>query len=82
MTASSPTWPQVIENEWLNDSLSDDVARRLIALELALIDRRARRQLRREIKQGQRDFAWAGDPAWARAEAATNAWLCNARTAR
>ena len=56
--------------------LDSDTMRRVAALELALADRRVRRRLRREIRQGQRNFAWAStDPLWVRAEAAFNAWL-------
>ena len=63
-------------DEHLNAEQYDDLARRVAALEVALTDRRVRRRLRREIRQGQRNFAWAStDPLWVRAEAAFNAWL-------
>jgi hypothetical protein len=78
-STSGPTWRQAIELELLDDSLHDDMALRVAALELALVDRRARRRLRRQIRQGQRDFAWVGDPAWVRAEAVNNAWLVRSR---
>ena len=71
------TWPPLIALERSIDDLASDTSRRVAMLELALIDRRLRRQLRREIRQGQSDFSWASqDPVWVRAEAVNNAWLC------
>ena len=64
----------------LIDSLMSDTELRVIQLELALCSGSARRRLRREIRRGQADFAWAGaDPVYRRLEAATNAWLCWSR---
>jgi hypothetical protein len=40
--------------------------RRLAALEEALVSRRARRRLRRELSNGARKFAWAGPSFYAR----------------
>jgi hypothetical protein len=73
---AGPTWRQAIEAELLDASLDQDLSMRVSALELALCSRRARRRLIRQIRRGQRDFAWAGpDPVWVRAEAVNNAWL-------
>ena len=66
-------------DEHLNAELYDDLARRVALLEVALIDRRTRRSLRRKLRQGQRDFAWVGNPADARAEAAFNEQLSSGR---
>lgn len=77
---SSPTWAQAHQHEELTDSIADAVEHRIVMLELALVDRRVRRQLRREIRKGQRDFAWAGsDPVARRMEATFNAWLSRPR---
>ncbi|HUC27847.1 MAG TPA: hypothetical protein VMA73_34555 [Streptosporangiaceae bacterium] len=51
--------------------------RRLAALEEALVSRRARRRLRRELSHGARRFAWAGPSFYARRiEAIGNEILC------
>ena len=60
---SGPTWPQALQYEQVNDRLDEALQRRVAMLELALVDRRIRRRLRRVIRQGQRDFAWAADDA-------------------
>jgi 3-phenylpropionate/cinnamic acid dioxygenase small subunit len=70
------TMRQLIQYEMVSDRLNDDTALRVAELALALISWRARRQLRRRIRRGQADFAWAGpDPIARRTEAANNAWL-------
>ena len=49
-----PTWYDVNTLSLLDDSLTDMLERRIIALEEALVSRRARRRLRREIRQADR----------------------------
>jgi hypothetical protein len=64
--------------QYLDDSWDDAVHKRLVALEEALISRKARRRLRREIRQSADTFAWAGPDFYGRrVEAAFNAFMCD-----
>lgn len=53
--AAQLRWLDFYEGYW-----DDDVHARLIALEEALVSRKARRALRRQIREADRTFAWAG----------------------
>jgi hypothetical protein len=46
--------------EGINDDSTSYMQSRLAALEEALVSRKARRRLRRAIRQADRDYAWAG----------------------
>jgi hypothetical protein len=83
MTASSPIgppggpdWPQAIAFELMTDSLAEALERRVTELEHALCSRPARRALRRQIRDADRAFAWAGPGFWdRRLEATGTEWL-------
>jgi hypothetical protein len=70
-----PTWADVNTEVEQIDSLMDALECRIENLERSLTDRRYRRQLRREIRCGQRLYAWAGSWRAARTEVTTWQWL-------
>jgi len=70
-----PTWHDLNSVMLTDDSLHEQLERRVIALEEALVSRRARRRLRREIRSARRAYAWAGDFTAARYEATMYQWL-------
>jgi hypothetical protein len=70
-----PTWADVNTEVEQIDSLMDAFECRIENLERSLTDRRYRRQLRREIRRGQRLYAWAGSWRAARTEVTTWQWL-------
>jgi hypothetical protein len=71
---------ELIWQQWVDDSYDDVTERRLIALEEALVSRKARRRLRREIRKSAGRFAWVGSEfTWRRLEAVSNDWLCRDR---
>lgn len=57
--------------DWNDGYWDDGLHRRLIQLEEALVDRKARRRLRREIRGSVRMFSWAGSSFHARRVEAT-----------
>jgi len=70
-----PTWDDLNSVMLTDDSLHELLERRVIALEEALVSRRARRRLRREIRAAARAYRWAGDFTAARYEATLFQWL-------
>lgn len=70
-----PTWADVNGEVKQIDSLMDALESRIENLERALTDRRYRRELRRQIRRGQRFYAWAGSWRAARTEVTTWQWL-------
>ena len=70
-----PTWHDVNTLMLIDDSQHSALEDRVIALEEALISRRARRRLRRKISRGAKAYAWAGTFAAGRMEATTYEWL-------
>ena len=70
-----PTWRDVNAESQLDDSLTAALEARIMELERALTDRRYRRHVRREIRRGQRAYAWAGSWRAARLEVTTWQWL-------
>ena len=70
-----PTWHDLNSVMLTDDSMHWALERRVIALEEALVSRRARRRLRREIRAGARVYAWAGSFEAGRAEATMYEWL-------
>ena len=68
---------ELIWRDWADQPYAVVRERRLAALEEALVSRRARRRLRRELSKGVRRFAWAGRSFYARrTEAVGNEILC------
>ena len=70
-----PTWHDLNSVMLTDDSLLEQLERRVIRLEEALVSRRARRRLRREIRAAARAYQWAGDFTAARYEATMYQWL-------
>ena len=70
-----PTWHDLNSVMLTDDSLLEQLERRVIRLEEALVSRRARRRLRREIRQAADAYAWAGSFESGRYEATTYTWL-------
>ena len=70
-----PTWDDLNSVMLTDDSLLEQLERRVIDLEEALVSRRARRRLRREIRRSYRTYQWAGSFTAARYEATTYTWL-------
>jgi hypothetical protein len=65
-----PTW-QDLDTELLDgDAVHTELERRIIALEEALVSRRARRRLRRRLRAVAKAYAWAGSFESARWESA------------
>ena len=58
-----------------NDSLMADLEVRIIALEEAVMSRRARRRLARTIREAIKTYQWAGSFYAARLESTTQEWL-------
>ncbi len=58
-----------------NDSLIADLEVRIIALEEAVMSRRARRRLARSIRRASKTYRWAGSFFAARLESTTQEWL-------
>ncbi len=68
---------ELIWLEWVDDAWGDRMHRRLIALEEALVSRKARRRLRREIRESAERFAWVGESFYGRRlEDVFNQHLC------
>jgi hypothetical protein len=68
---------ELMWRDWADQPYEIVRERRLAALEEALVSRRARRRLRRELSHGARRFAWAGPSFYARRiEAVGNEILC------
>jgi hypothetical protein len=68
---------ELMWRDWADQPYEIVCERRLAALEEALVSRRARRRLRRELSNGARRFAWAGPSFFARrTEAVGNEILC------
>lgn len=66
--------------QWLDDWWNQFNQERMLALEEALVSRKARRKLRRELRESAHRFAWAGDEfAWQRLEDVHNQWLVRLR---
>lgn len=57
---------EIIWQQWADQPYETVIERRLAALEEALVSRRARRCLRREIRRRVKQFAWAGPDFWSR----------------
>jgi hypothetical protein len=55
-----------IWQQWADQPYEAMIERRLAALEEALVSRRARWRLRREIRRRVKQFAWAGPDFWSR----------------
>ena len=58
-----------------NDSLMADLEVRIIALEEAVMSRRARRRLARTIREASKTYQWAGSFYAARLESTIQEWL-------
>jgi hypothetical protein len=58
-----------------NDSLMADLEVRIIALEEAVMSRRARRRLVRSIRKAIKTYQWAGSFYAVRLESTTQEWL-------
>lgn len=80
-----PTIPHAPSDEWrraaarhadMTDSAESHLEQRIMQLERALVDRRYRRRLRRQLREADRAYSWAG-PDWddRRSESATAEWL-------
>ena len=68
---------EMIWQDWDDQPAQIVSERRLVALEEALISRKARRRLRRELRESAARFAWASDSfRGCRIEAVGNLILC------
>jgi hypothetical protein len=74
-----PTWEDYNADAALNDSLVSDLEVRIIALEEAVVSRRARRRLARSIRRADKAYRWAGSFFAARLESTTYEWLTGPR---
>jgi hypothetical protein len=70
-----PTWDDYNADAASNDSLVSDLEVRIIALEEAVVSRRARRRLARSIRRAHKAYRWAGSFLAARLESTTHEWL-------
>lgn len=70
-----PTWEDYDADSASNDSLMSELEFRIIALEEALVSRRARRRLARSIRRAHKTYQWAGSFSAARLESTTYDWL-------
>jgi hypothetical protein len=70
-----PTWDDYHAESASNDSLMADLEVRIIALEEAVMSRRARRRLARSIRKTSNAYRWAGSFFAARLESTTQEWL-------
>ena len=70
-----PTWRDLNILSFTDDSLMWALEQRVVELEHALVSRKARRRLRREIRARAKAYAWARSFEAARAEATTYDWL-------
>ena len=70
-----PTWDDYNTESASNDSLMSDLEARIIALEEAVMSRRARRRLVRSIREASKTYQWAGSFYAARLESTTHEWL-------
>jgi hypothetical protein len=73
--AIHPTCGDCISEFASNDSLMADLEVRIIALEEAVMSRRARRRLARLIRDASKTYQWAGSFYAARLESTTHEWL-------
>jgi hypothetical protein len=70
-----PTWDEFNADAASNDSLMSDLEARIIALEEAVMSRRARRRLARSIRKASKRYQWVGSFYAARLESTTQEWL-------
>ena len=70
-----PTWDDYNADSASTDSLVSDLEVRIIALEEAVVSRRARRRLARSIHRAHKAYRWAGSFFAARLESTTHEWL-------
>ena len=73
--AAHPTCGDCISEFASNDSLLAELEVRIIALEEAVMSRRARRRLARSIREAIKTYQWAGSFYAARLESTTHEWL-------
>jgi hypothetical protein len=79
ITATHLTCGDCISEFASNDSLMADLEVRIIALEEAVMSRRARRRLARSIREASKIYHWAGSFYAARLESTTQEWLSGPR---
>ena len=73
--ATHPTCHDCTAEFASNDSLMADLEARIIALEEAVMSRRARHRLARSIREASKTYRWAGSFYAARLESTTHEWL-------
>lgn len=71
LPSAGPSWREAHELAADTDAALDELHRRIIELEHALVSRSARRRLRRSIAASAKTFAWAGPSFHARRVEAT-----------